>query len=73
MNKLTPLTFQKYGFLLDFGDGAVRAWGEDGVEQNSDRENKRARRWENIKLFLKFSGSLFASYVIYSDLSDFFL
>jgi hypothetical protein len=59
-------------FFLTLGM-ELRAWGEDGVEQNLDRENKRARTWKNIKWFLKFSGSLFASYVIYCDLSDLFL
>lgn len=49
MNELTPLTFEKSDFLLDFGDGTVRAWGEQGGEQNLCRENKTARRWENIK------------------------
>jgi hypothetical protein len=72
MNEHTPCTFWKYGFLLGVGVRAVWAWDEGGVEQNLERENKRISWIRKYQRFLKFSGSLFASYVIYCDLSDLF-
>jgi hypothetical protein len=47
-------------------------WGRNGAECNFEGENKTVGGWENIKRLLGFSEGLFASYVIYSGLSDFF-